>query len=329
MRDVLHAATMVGRLAGARRAVELGFAILPDPGPSGKLGHWRIAGIPLRAMEMLSKRSAEIDAAVAEAGHGTYQARQVAARTTRRAKRHTPEAELMPGWRRELEDAGLGVERLAEMVLEDARNLDRPQPLSSREVEQIAADALAAGGALAERKVFTRADVIVAVDARPLRPGPRTARTGGVTGAAPPGGGPTHGSGGSPGPGVRPGLCGGGGGGHRRGDGDGRRPHDGPGGRLPGGRAGDLGEGGDPGRSALDASGRPTPPSAWLPPGAGASWCWAWPARARRPCSTWYGRRSRPTATGWWARRRRGRRPAPSATRRTSSRGRWRRCCGG
>ena len=97
VRDVLHAATMVGRLAAARRAVELGFAILPDAGPSGKLGHWRIAGIPLRACEVLSKRSAEIDAAVAEAGHDTYRARQVAARTTRRAKRHTPEAESAAG----------------------------------------------------------------------------------------------------------------------------------------------------------------------------------------------------------------------------------------
>jgi conjugative relaxase-like TrwC/TraI family protein len=163
IRDVLHASTMVGRVAAARRAVELGFAILPDPGPSGRLGHWRIAGIPLAACEVLSKRSAEIDAAVAEVGHRTYQARQVAARTTRRAKRHTPEAELMPVWRRELEDAGLGVDRLAEMVLEDARSLRRPQPLSTREIEQLAADMLAPGGVLAERKVFTRADVIVAV----------------------------------------------------------------------------------------------------------------------------------------------------------------------
>jgi hypothetical protein len=111
----------------------------------------------------LSKRSAEIEAAVAELGHGTYQARQVAARTTRRAKRHTPEAELMPVWRRELEDAGLEVARLAEMVLEDARNLRRPNRLSTREIEHLATDTLAADGPLAERKIFTRADVIVAV----------------------------------------------------------------------------------------------------------------------------------------------------------------------
>jgi hypothetical protein len=69
----------------------------------------------------------------------------------------------MPVWRRELEGVGLGVERLAEMVLEDARNLRRPQPLSNRDIEQLAADVLAPGGPLAERKVFTRADVVVAV----------------------------------------------------------------------------------------------------------------------------------------------------------------------
>jgi hypothetical protein len=163
VRDVLHAATMVGRLASARRAVELGFAILADPGPSGKLGHWRIAGVPLRACEVMSKRSAEIDAAVVEAGQGSYQARQVAARTTRRAKRHTPEDDLMPVWRAELEAAGLGVVRLREMVVEDARTLARPARLSVPRLEQLASNAVAPQGPLAARKVFTRADVIVAV----------------------------------------------------------------------------------------------------------------------------------------------------------------------
>src|SRR5439155_20828049 len=46
VRDHLHAATMVGRLAGARKALELGYAIEPDHGASGRLGHWAIAGIP-------------------------------------------------------------------------------------------------------------------------------------------------------------------------------------------------------------------------------------------------------------------------------------------
>jgi conjugative relaxase-like TrwC/TraI family protein len=47
-REHLHAATMVGRVAAARVAVELGYAIEADPGPSGRLRHWRIAGRPGR-----------------------------------------------------------------------------------------------------------------------------------------------------------------------------------------------------------------------------------------------------------------------------------------
>ncbi len=49
-REHLHAATMVGRVAAARVAVELGYGIEADPGPSGKLGHWRIAGVPGEVM---------------------------------------------------------------------------------------------------------------------------------------------------------------------------------------------------------------------------------------------------------------------------------------
>ena len=45
-RDHLHAATAVGRMAAAAKAVELGYGIEADPGPSGRLGGWAIAGIP-------------------------------------------------------------------------------------------------------------------------------------------------------------------------------------------------------------------------------------------------------------------------------------------
>jgi hypothetical protein len=47
-REHLHAATMVGRVAAARVAVELGYAIEADAGPSGRLRHWRIAGFRRR-----------------------------------------------------------------------------------------------------------------------------------------------------------------------------------------------------------------------------------------------------------------------------------------
>jgi len=42
-REHLHAATMVGRVASARRAVELGYAIVADP---GRRGAWVIGGLP-------------------------------------------------------------------------------------------------------------------------------------------------------------------------------------------------------------------------------------------------------------------------------------------
>lgn len=61
LRDVNHAATMAGRMAAAEVAVRLGYAIERDDGPSGRLGHWRLAGIPDEACEVLSKRSEEID----------------------------------------------------------------------------------------------------------------------------------------------------------------------------------------------------------------------------------------------------------------------------
>src|SRR3954470_5935617 len=66
-REHLHAATVTGRVAGARRAVELGYGIEPDDGPSGRLGQWRIAGIPLQAEEVFSKRAADVTAALPNA----------------------------------------------------------------------------------------------------------------------------------------------------------------------------------------------------------------------------------------------------------------------
>ena len=74
-REHLHAATMAGRVAAARVAVELGYAIEPDPGPSGRLGHWKIAGISDEVMELHSKRAAEIEAECQRRGDSSYCAR--------------------------------------------------------------------------------------------------------------------------------------------------------------------------------------------------------------------------------------------------------------
>lgn len=115
-REHLHAATQVGRVAAAAKAVELGYGITADSGPSGRLRHWRIAGIPDEILELHSKRAAEITAAVEERGTDTYRARGVAARTTRAAKRHVPEDELVARWRAELASIGWSVAAVKEAV---------------------------------------------------------------------------------------------------------------------------------------------------------------------------------------------------------------------
>ncbi len=84
LRDQLHAATAVGRMAAAAKAVELGYGIVPDGGPSGRLGGWAIAGIPDDVCAQHSTRSAQITAAVG--ADASYTARSVAARTTRDRK---------------------------------------------------------------------------------------------------------------------------------------------------------------------------------------------------------------------------------------------------
>ena len=166
-REHLHAATMVGRVASARRAVELGYGIEADPGPSGKLGHWKIAGIPDQALAVHSKRSHEIEAAVAAKGFDSYKARQVAARETRKTKRHTGVDELLPLWRKELADAGFPPEQLMADIeragVEYRRTHAPTQILWDKELATLTNDVLGPNGTLSQRKVFAPRDVIVAI----------------------------------------------------------------------------------------------------------------------------------------------------------------------
>jgi conjugative relaxase-like TrwC/TraI family protein len=163
-REHLHAATMVGRVASAQRAVELGYGIVADTGPSGRLGHWAIAGVPDAVMEAHSKRAAEIDAEMARTGHDSYRARGIAARTTRDPKRHTPVGELLPRWVAEIEAVGSSIERIVDAVEHEAAEYQRPRPeLNNYELRNIATEALADGSPLIARKVFAKRDVIVAV----------------------------------------------------------------------------------------------------------------------------------------------------------------------
>jgi conjugative relaxase-like TrwC/TraI family protein len=164
LRDLVHAATAFGRVASAAKATELGYAIEADDGPSGRLGHWRIAGMPEGACQLFSKRSAEITAAVESKGYATYQARQMAARDTRKAKRHTPPGELMPAWLAELEAAGYTPDSLLDSVNAAAETRAQIRPrLAERQLSALVAHTLGPSGRLAEIKVFTRADVAVAV----------------------------------------------------------------------------------------------------------------------------------------------------------------------
>ena len=159
-REHLHAATMIGRVASARAAVKLGYGIEADPGPSGRLGHWRIAGIPDEALELHSKRAAEIEAECQRRSETSYRARGVAARTTRSAKEHQAEGELVARWRAELEAAGWPVERLTASV-EAARGDARPMRL--KDARRLLSELLRDDGDLARRKVFSRRHVIVAL----------------------------------------------------------------------------------------------------------------------------------------------------------------------
>jgi len=168
LRDTVEAATMVGRLHSAARAVELGFAIEPDPGPSGNLRHWRITGIPQAVCDLYSKRSDDIDAYLANSGHSGYRARGVAARDTRTVKRHTGADELLPHWQTELDEVGWSVERLA-AALQDAQTVAPRLPLrlTGEEIDALAADVFDVEGALMRRhKVFNRTRLIAEIAPR-------------------------------------------------------------------------------------------------------------------------------------------------------------------
>jgi conjugative relaxase-like TrwC/TraI family protein len=162
-REHLHAATIVGRVAAARVAVELGYAIEADHGPSGRLGHWRIAGIPDEVLEVHSKRAAEIAAAVAERGESSYRARNIAARDTRAVKRHTRVGELMPRWYEELAEIGWTVPELVAAVERAGREAAVAPPVSEREITRLMTEALSADSRLSVAKVFTAADVVVTI----------------------------------------------------------------------------------------------------------------------------------------------------------------------
>ena len=163
-REHLHAATMIGRAASAQVAIELGYRIEADPGPSGRLGHWRIAGVPDEVIEVHSKRAAEINAECEKRGDHSFRARAVAARATRKPKdADAVEAQLVERWQAELAGIGWPVERLAASI-EDAAAVSGPiRQIGLKEARKLVSDVLGQDGELDRRKVFFRRDVIVAI----------------------------------------------------------------------------------------------------------------------------------------------------------------------
>ena len=168
LRDTIEAATMVGRLHSAARAVELGFDIEADDGPSGNLRHWRIVGIPDAVCELFSKRSDAIAEYLAETGERGYRARGVAARATRTVKRHTGADELLPTWRQELASVGWPVERLVEHLAASQHQARALQfPMTAGEIDQLARKVLDVDGRLlANHKIFSRTQLIAEVAPR-------------------------------------------------------------------------------------------------------------------------------------------------------------------
>ena len=158
VRDHLHAATAIGRMAAAAKAVEMGYGIEPDAGPSGRLGGWAIAGIPREAREVHAARSAQIDEAVGPGA--SYQARSVAARATRDRKTHGRVEDLVSRWRDELARAGFPPVELAASVERAGFTYEPP---GMEVLDHVADELLSPGGRLASKKTFTRDDVIVAV----------------------------------------------------------------------------------------------------------------------------------------------------------------------
>ncbi|MGH9229795.1 MAG: MobF family relaxase [Acidimicrobiales bacterium] len=165
LRDRDEAATMLGRLHSAAKAIELGYAIEPDSGRSGRARDWRIVGIPAEVCQVFSKRADAITDYLAEMGYSSYRARNVAARRNRPVKRGTGTDQLTPRWIAELETHGWTLDRLA-ASLERARQQCRglASPLTDVEIDRLAAELLDPEGEfLAHWKVFDRPRLVAEI----------------------------------------------------------------------------------------------------------------------------------------------------------------------
>lgn len=118
-------------------------------------------------LDLHAKRAAEIRTECERVGHDSYQAKNMAARTTRRAKHHEPEGQLVARWQAELEGAGHSIAGLEKSIETAARKRPHIVPLQAssarlKKVRALVDEALESGGSLATRKVFGRKEVVVA-----------------------------------------------------------------------------------------------------------------------------------------------------------------------
>jgi conjugative relaxase-like TrwC/TraI family protein len=165
LRDRDEAATMVGRLHSAAKAIELGYAIETDRGRSGRARDWGIVGIPAAVCEVFSKRADQIADYLEEMGYSSYRARNVAARRNRPVKRGTGTDQLMGRWIAELETHGWTLDRLAASLDRARRRCQGlARSLTDPEIDRLAAELLDPEGELLARwKVFDRPRLVAEI----------------------------------------------------------------------------------------------------------------------------------------------------------------------
>lgn len=158
VRDMVHAATAVGRLHAAWEARQLGYAITPDAGRSGKLDHFAIAGIPDDVCRTFSKRSDQIDEIAGT--DASYRLRSTMARAHRPDKDDRSPEQLMDRWHAELAAIGHTPSTILESIERSRRQRPPAERLNDQELRDLVGWVLSPNGPLAGDKQFGRAEVI-------------------------------------------------------------------------------------------------------------------------------------------------------------------------
>ena len=113
-------------------------------------------------MKLHSKRSDDITGELVDVGFDSYRARGHAARNSRAAKRHQPVEDLMVRWRAELADDRDHRRRHGRGVAGGVSAIASPRTSTPATSSALVEELLGPDGRLAERKVFSRRDVLVA-----------------------------------------------------------------------------------------------------------------------------------------------------------------------